>query len=168
MDQAGGIDQSELHNSINSHLGATKDNGGLLQAAQDPPRHGTKPSRPWFYFRLEKTAKGIQVVTEDAGAIAGELVNQVSIAVIADMERVEIVSLFAEQMRVIPKSSQESVDIPSRSLAAKPRQMLKASSHAGLNAFGVHLARRLRLPEEHVGHQIHAGPVLLSKITDES
>src|SRR5262249_33664736 len=160
-DQTGGIDQSELHNSIDSHPSAAKNNGRPLQAAQDPPPHGTKPERSRFHLWLKKAAKSIQVVTKDAGSIAGKLMNEMGVTVVADMKTVEIVSLLVEETSVIPKSSQKSIGIPSAPPPAKPRHMLEASSHAGPNAFGVHLARRLRLHEKHIGHQIHACPVLL-------
>jgi len=92
------------------------------------------------------------------------------VAVIGDMETIEIVSLSAEKTRVLPKSGQESICISGEPPVAEQRQTPKASDHVRLNAPGAHVFRSstLKLVPEHVSHQIHTGPVLLGKIADET
>jgi len=92
------------------------------------------------------------------------------VAVIGDMETIEIVSLSTEKTRIMPKSGQQSICIPGEPPVAEQWQAPKASDHVRLNAPAAHLVRRstLKLVPEHVSHQVHAGPVLLGKIADES
>src|SRR5437016_5468711 len=92
------------------------------------------------------------------------------VAVIGDMETIEIVSLTADKMSIIPKSGQESICIPGESVVAEQRQAPKASDHARLNTARAEVVRgsSLKLVPEHVSHQIHAGPVLFGKIADET
>jgi hypothetical protein len=96
--------------------------------------------------------------------------NQMRVAVIGDMETIEIVSLSTEKTRIIPKTGQESICVPGEPSVAEHRQALKASDHVRSNAAGAHVFRSLslKLVPEHVGHQIHTGPVLFGKIADET
>jgi hypothetical protein len=95
--------------------------------------------------------------------------NQMRVAVIGDMETIEIVSLSTEKTRIIPKTGQESICIPAEPPLAEQRQAPKASDHVRLNAPAAHFVRSstLKLVPEHISHQIHTGPVLFGKIADE-
>jgi|SRR5439155_19740688 len=92
------------------------------------------------------------------------------VAVIGDMETIEIVSLSTEKTRIMPKSGQQSICIPGEPPVAEQRQAPKASDHVRLNAPGAHVFRSstLKLVPEHLSHQIHTGPVLFGKIANET
>ena len=43
-------------------------------------------------LRIENAAKRVQIVTEHAGALGGKRVNELAVAVIADVEEIELVA----------------------------------------------------------------------------
>src|SRR5207244_5174045 len=162
--------QALLQDAISCHMRTAKHDGRLLQSAQDTPRHGPKPCPPRFHFGFQKTAEGIQVVTVDARPMGRKLVDQMGITVVANVETIKIVFLTAEQMRVVPKASQQPISIPSRSSVSEHRQTPKTPRHGRLNALNAHFGRAptTKLSLEHVRHQVHTGPVLLGEIADQA
>jgi hypothetical protein len=99
-----------------------------------------------------------------------KLLHQMRVAVIGDMETIEIVSLSAEKTRIIPKSGQKSICISGEPPVAEQRQAPTTSDHMRSNAPAAHFVRgsTLKLVPEHLSHQIHTGPVLFGKIADET
>jgi hypothetical protein len=168
MNQASGINQAQLHDSIPGDVGAAENNGRLLQSVQDAPGQGAKPCRARLSFRFQEATKGVQIMAEDARPFRRQHANQMGVTMIANVEVIEIISLLTEMSRIIPKAGQQPISIPSGLSPADEREPPKTLGHCRLNTLHAHFVRRpnVKLRLEHVRDQIHTGPVLFGEIAD--
>src|SRR5439155_6732123 len=161
------IDQAMLENLRADILRRMKHDGRLLYAGKDAAGHGAKPSRPGIGFRLEDAAKRIQVVTEDAGALGRQRVNELAVAVIADVKQIELVAhVAAREARIIAHAIDQPIDVERAGASA---EVARVSSELRADTSRLKLQRGivLEFAREHLRDQIHARPALFGIITED-
>ena len=168
MNQPIRIDQAQLDDAPQRHKGAAEDHGCLLKTGQYPPRHGSKPRGPSFALRIEQTAERIQVVAIHPSAIRRQLMNQMRVAMVANVEAVEIPCTAAHKLGVIPKSIDEAIRVSRCFEITCARQSREAPHHRRANSRGLHVEQpiALKMRPQHFRGQVHARPALLTKVAE--
>jgi len=97
-----------------------------------------------------------------------KLVDELSIAVIDNMEQVELLAPSPQPPRIIPEAVHKAVgakgDVPGSGDAREP------TMHRWTEARREYRSRMVlsKVVKQHLSNQVHAGPILLQQITDDS
>ena len=95
--------------------------------------------------------------------------NQMTVAMVDEMEDVELVSNSPQDSRILYKTVQHTVNIESRSAgearkAAQPRHKGRAYK----NRFDIAAMMQVQIFQQHFADQIHAWPAFLEKVAYHS
>ena len=113
--------------------------------------HGAKPNGPGFTLRIEEAPERTGIVTGDDGFAGRQDVNQLRVAVINDVEDIEMGPATGLQ-RIRDHPIQQAIGIAQCTVVDERR--LDAGS--GGNPL-----------QQHIGNQFHAGPVLFRVIAED-
>ena len=113
---------------------------------------------------------GIQVVAGHDGSPRRQHPHQMRIAVIDDVEQIEIIGARPKPARIVPKARREPVGQLRAGGSPHQGQSRPASSHqraqpSRRHSTGRHHGKRLH---QHIGDQVHAVPPFLVKVTDNA
>ena len=114
----------------------------------------------------EERHERVGVVAEDHGPISGKHVHEMRVAVIRHVKNVEITGAPPKPAREVPEPIDHAIHGARLGVgvAAQPAHKRRAEWLDGHRAAG----HARNVPLEHVGHEIHARPVLLAQVRDEA
>src|SRR5262249_46578297 len=111
LDQPRRIEETERQNLPLDSRSAVKDQRCLLQAMQDPPHQEAIPLWPDLAGRLEYGTEGIEVVTIDSRPLRGQFMDQMRVAVVANVEELKFSPELAQVARIDPEAIEQAVGI---------------------------------------------------------
>ena len=117
---------------------------------------------------MQQGLKGIQIVTGNDSAFGWQLMQELSIAVIEDMEQIKVRLVASQKSWVIPEAVQEAIGIKTTAICGAVA--CEPPPHGWANACRLeHVSIiRLQVTEQHVCNQIHARPTLFAEVTNHS
>ena len=140
-----------------------------LEARQHLPRQPSRQSRVGD-VGLDERQERVGIVARHDGPRGREHVDQMRIAVIHDVEHVELVLEPDEPALVIPEPVDDPVGPVETLQAAKTREARQPANHRRPQqyAFDATRQRRAQVVGKHGRDEIHARPTLFAKITDNA
>ena len=139
---------------------------GLPKAAKDPARHRPKRRVSRVAFGFDHTSEGVDVVARHNRAVAGQLVHELSVAVIHDVEDVEAIRKRPGPPRVVPHATGHAIESDD---AGIPRETRQPPRQRGPDERRVNFAGMLAVQpiQQHICHQVHARPSFLQEIREQ-
>ena len=131
------IDQLVLQYFPTHRVGVIKHHRRLLHSTENAPGHHPIPQRPWLATGREDRPKRVQVMTKNARTLRRKRVYEHRIAVVGDMEKIEVARDRLEIDKVVVLSVEQSIEIVSGLVVGQQRPKPPAKLRANLHHLAV-------------------------------
>jgi hypothetical protein len=140
----------------------------FLKPAKRPPHHRFEEKGPRLLLRIQQTLKSVQIMTSNDCPFRRQLMQQLPITMIDQMKQIKVIADPSHHPRIIPEPIQKPVSIKPlalRCLLASAFCLLPCQSSPHLRADFRYLNRpraiTLKVPQQHLADEVHAGPAFL-------